>query len=344
MPWPDTNDVANHWKHSYQDDLLANQYLVSKLEAATTSASLIGDEGYFDFTGPPTATSVGLDTGNAAGMIERHGGRFDEFEVDWALSETRRRIKPKHFYFPLMYAIEDANRAMRDLSPNSQQQDAVAGMVAANKDDCILKGLEASAYQQSSVAAGFVKANITSANVLSSAVSSAVNLTTDSIISALEQLAAWDVPDSEEKFIICHPNQMYALMKDGTDTRIQSADFSSKKVLDDGKIHSYLGATMITTTRIPLFHTAGTHLATGGTADDQFPLPVQSSGYVQGTHNVRPAYVTTKSALLFGSLRDPEVSLSVIPMRKNALLFAVYQDVACVRSQENRSIRIECVE
>ncbi|MGE0232970.1 MAG: phage capsid protein [Flavobacteriaceae bacterium] len=209
------------------------QQKASRLRRAVMEESVTGTRAFFEQIGPTEMIA----------RTTRHG--------DSPLVSTphdRRAVTLTDYHWGDMVDDQDKVRLLIDpTSPYAQN----AAMAANRKiDEVIIQAADATAYTgvDGTVATSFDAAMIVDVQTRDVGVSAAdLGMNVAKIIEAGRLLAANEVDEDEEKFIVWNARQRASLLNS---TKATSADYAAVKALVTGQMNEFLGFTFIRSERI----------------------------------------------------------------------------------------------
>lgn len=272
--------------------MMLSQQRGSKLRnKVMLKTGVVGEDVYFDQIGKVSAvkrTARNQDTPN--------------IQVDY----YRRRASLQTIEFGHLLDKRDAIRTLADPTSVITQSAYFALGRSIDTELCTAYFADAATGK-----AGGSTTSFTAGNQIPVA---STGMTLAKLITAREMLDNNDVPDDEERFIVCTPDQISDLLND---TKLPSGDYSTVLALVEGKILHYMGFNFV-------------RMKKG-------ILPVNSSNYRRCM-----AYAKNGLGLAIGA--DINVDISTRNDKGNAKQVFATMDIAATRIDEERCVEIICQE
>ena len=280
-----------------QDIIHLAQQKKSKLRMCVTEQFDVANKFVFKVTSARAAMTARTNVGVVAGK------RTATAYADQVYNN--RVVLPAPYYTADSFSTyDDAKRQIE--SPSAVLTKSFAMQVGRQFDDIIIASFFAAALDSlgnsNSHPAGSQIGGATTAPSL------------DLLITAREILAENEIDPDEEKYFVCTPNYISALL---ADTKVASSDFATLKALQEGKIDRFMGFKFIESNRLT---------SPGGT-----PKQIYGAAFTKDAIGLA---VNTEGVVDIG--KDPSLSFDTIVQ--------VQIDAGAVRIQDAKCIRVHYLE
>jgi hypothetical protein len=172
------------------------------------------------------------------------------------------------------------------------------------KDEILLTAASGTAYTGET---GATSTSFAAGNV----VTASGGLTIEKLLEAKYTLDSLDVDPQLDRYFVCHPYQIRELLNL---TEVKSSDYNTIKALAKGEVNSFMGFTFIPTNL------------------------TSKSG------STRACYAWAEGAMLLAVGKDISVKVDERADKWNGLQIAVKMRVGATRMDEDKIVRIDCVE
>lgn len=233
-------------------------------------------------------------------MIEKTSRHQDTPSID--PDHQRRRISKRDFIHNVLFDTEDQLNMIVD--PKSDYAEG-ARMAAGRKiDDRIIAAYNATAYSGKT---GSTSTSFTAANQIAHA---SAGMTKAKLLEAKRLLDDAEV-DEEDRFLVLGTRQVENLLNT---TEVASSDYNTVKALVDGALNTWLGFTLIRSSRLGV------------------------------TSSIRRCYAYHRAAMQLAIQKEPEVKIDQRPDKNYCWQVFLALSIGATRLEEARIVEISCDE
>lgn len=284
---------------------LALQQKGSRLRNCVTVDTLHGEEGYYDFLlKDDDVTTLTDDFTSVATM-----------HPDTVITEPQwMRRKVTGQYLTKAYLIEKKDKIRLLADPTNAYVQAIAYAMGRKIDKLIINAATATAYTGKD---GTVAVDLPASQVVAH---NDTGLTLEKILQAkllLDEAEAFD----EERYFIVTPKQLANLL---ANTDVKATDYLSIKALVQGDTDTYMGFKFIVSN---LLNTETVTLSDGTT-----------------TATADICLVFTKPGILLAIGKEAEASIDKRPDKNNAIQIFFGMYAGATRMDEQRVVKVQCVQ